>query len=87
MGLHHLQQRIGRRMGVTTRRVVFKRGFNRRPARPQLVGQFGRVGVTRHARRHALWTFQNLRRASKTVFRQISRHQARRRGVGGVQLL
>ena len=86
MRLHHLQQGVGCWMRMAAGSVVFERCLGRGPARPQAIGQLGRVCVTGHAGGHALRTFKNLRRPGKTVTGQTGRHQARSRGMRGVQL-
>ncbi len=86
MRLHDLQKRVRRRVRMTARGMVFERGFSRRPAAAEPVGELAHIGIARHAGGHALRAFQNLGRAGETVFGQISRHQTSASGMRGVQL-
>jgi hypothetical protein len=55
--------------------------------RHDAVSQFGRIGVARHARRHALRALEDAARTGKTVLSQVGRCQAVRGRGGCVQLL
>ena len=85
--LDHLQQRIGRRVGVAARGVELERSLGGGPTGAQAIGEFGRIGVAGHTGRHALQTFQNLRRTGEAVFGEVGGLQTRRGGMGSVQLL
>ena len=87
MRLNHLQQRVGRRMGVAAAGVVLERGLGGGPAPAEAIGQLGDVGIARHAGRHALRSFKNLRGTGKAVLREVGRHQPGSGGVRRVQLL
>ncbi len=58
-----------------------------RPALAEPIGEARRVGVGRHAGRHALRTFENAPGAGEAVLREIRGDEAVARGLRGVQLL
>mgnify|MGYP001405749933 CR=1 FL=1 len=64
--LHGLQQRIGSRMRMPARGMIFERGFGQCPAAAQPIDQFLGIGIGGHARRHALGTFEDVARAGET---------------------
>ena len=65
--LHHLQQRIGCRVRVAAAGVVLEGSFSRGPAAAQPVGQARRIGVARHAGRHALRAGKNIGCSGKSI--------------------
>ena len=85
--LHHLEQRIRRRMRMAARRMKLERSLNQTPARAEAIDQLCRISVARHARGHALLAFQYAMRTGEAVARDVRCHQPVGRGLGRMQLL
>ena len=84
--LHHLQQRIHRGVGVTTRGVVLERRLHQGPALSQSVGELVGISIGGHALGHALLAHQNVLGTRDPFLRHIGREQSSTTGMRSVQL-
>ena len=87
VGLRHLEQRVGGRMGVAAGGVELERRFEQRPARAEAVDEPCRIGVGGHAGRHALLALEDALRAGEAVPGEEGGGQPVGGGLGGVELL
>jgi len=74
-------------MGMAAGCVKLERGFEHGPARAQLIGELGRVGVGGHARAHALRAFKNLLGTREALAGQERGGQSVTCGFRSVKLL